>query len=63
VTVVVRQLPNTLRSDVGQTTVEYALITTFVIGLTVVVFAVLESSILTFFSNFADRLAGIAPGG
>jgi Flp pilus assembly pilin Flp len=53
----------TPRSDEGQTTVEYALITTLVIGLAIVSFAALQSSLLSFFTNLAGQLASIASGG
>jgi Flp pilus assembly pilin Flp len=51
-----------LSSDTGQTTVEYALITSLVIAMTIVVFAVLQASILPFFTNITGQLAGVAAG-
>jgi Flp pilus assembly pilin Flp len=49
-------------SESGQTTVEYAVILVSVIALTIVAFATLQSSILSFFTTIATQLAGIAAG-
>jgi Flp pilus assembly pilin Flp len=46
-------------SENGQTTIEYALITALVIALAVVSFAVLRSSILTFFANLISKLGAL----
>lgn len=46
----------------GQTTVEYALATTFVIGVTVVAFGLLPTAVVSFFTGIVAQLTGLASG-
>jgi Flp pilus assembly pilin Flp len=47
------------RNEEGQTTVEYALIVTLVIGLAVVSLLGLENSVTAFFATAVDRLDAV----
>jgi Flp pilus assembly pilin Flp len=50
------------RNADGQTTVEYAVVLVFVIGLAAASLTVLEPSIVSFFTTAADRLTTVALG-
>jgi Flp pilus assembly pilin Flp len=54
-----RLVRNICRSEKGQTTVEYALIVTFVIGLAAVSMLGLEDSVTAFFTAAVDRLDAV----
>jgi Flp pilus assembly pilin Flp len=47
-------------NDSGQTTVEYAVITAFVVALAVVSFTALQASIVPFFANLAAQLGSLS---
>lgn len=51
-----------LPEERGQTTVEYAVATTFVIVVAVASFAVLRPAVLSFFAQIASQLSGLASG-
>jgi Flp pilus assembly pilin Flp len=51
-----------LTLESGQTTVEYAVILSFVIVLAIAAFATLLPTILSFFTTIAGQLAGAAAG-
>jgi Flp pilus assembly pilin Flp len=52
----------TLGSESGQTTVEYAIVVTFVIVLAIAAFATLLPAFLSFFTTIAAQLASAAAG-
>jgi Flp pilus assembly pilin Flp len=51
-----------LRSDAGQTTVEYAVVLTFVIALAVAAFAAFQPGILAFFTDILGQLSSLSAG-
>jgi Flp pilus assembly pilin Flp len=51
-----------LGSDGGQTTVEYAVVLSFVIAIAIVAFATLQPNVMSFFTTIASRLASVAAG-
>jgi Flp pilus assembly pilin Flp len=52
----------TLASESGQTTVEYAVVLSFVIVIAIAAFATLLPTISSFFTTIAGQLASVAAG-
>jgi Flp pilus assembly pilin Flp len=51
-----------LKREVGQTTVEYAVVLALVIALAIAAFATLSTAVGTFMSSIATQLSGAAAG-
>jgi Flp pilus assembly pilin Flp len=51
-----------LSSDTGQTTVEYAVVLTFVIAMAIAAFAAFQPGILAFFTDILAQLSNLSAG-